>query len=49
MTDKEKIDKLKKLGWAMYHAAFNLTNNTARLRQTMRDWYNFINFELNKE
>ena len=49
MTDKEKIEKLKQLGWKMYHTCQNLTNDTRPIREAMNEWYNFINYELNKE
>lgn len=49
MTDKEKIAKLKSLGWKMYDAYQYLTNDTSRIREAMEEWWHFVNIELNKE
>jgi len=49
MTDKEKIARLEELGQKMYHAYQYLTNDTQYIRKAMKEWYHFINFELNKE
>ena len=46
---KEKTDKLKQLGWKMYHAYQYLTNDSKHVREAMKEWYNFINYELNKK
>lgn len=48
MTDKEKIEKLECLGWDMYYAYRDLTNDASRIRKAMKEWWNFINHELNK-
>jgi hypothetical protein len=49
MTDKEKIAKLKSLGWKMYDAYQYITNDTSRIREAMEEWWHFVNIELNKE
>jgi hypothetical protein len=49
MTDKEKIAKLKSLGWKMYDAYQYLTNDTSRIREAMKEWWYFVVIELNKK
>lgn len=45
---KEKIEKLRSLGWGMYYAYRDLTNDASQIRKAMKEWWNFINHELNK-
>lgn len=52
MTDKDKLEKLKKLSDAMYYAAGNLGPNVGsgeRLRKTMKEYHQFIINEYHKE
>jgi len=49
MTNKEKLEKLKKLADAMYYAAFNLTTDTSLLRKAMNEYHQFIVHEYHKE
>lgn len=52
MTDKDKLEKLKKLADAMYYAAGNLGPNVGsgeRLRKTMKEYHQFIINEYHKE
>jgi hypothetical protein len=47
MTDKEKLTKAVKLGDAMYYAAQQMTTDASHLHKAMKDWWHFINQELN--
>ena len=49
MTDKAKLEKIKKLADAMYYAAFNLTTDASLLRKAMDDYHQFIIYEYYKE
>lgn len=52
MTDKEKLEKIKKLADAMYYAAGHLeptVGSGERLRKTMGEYHEFIIYEYHKE
>jgi hypothetical protein len=49
MTDKEKLEKLKKLADAMYYAAQHLTTDASRLHKAMDEYHQFIINEYHKE
>ena len=49
MTDKEKLEKLKKLADAMYYAAFNLTTDASLLRKAMEEYHQFLIYKYYKE
>ena len=52
MTDKEKLEKIKKLADDMYYAAANLgptVGSGERLRKTMEEYHKFIIHEFNEE
>ena len=49
MTDKEKLEKLKKLADAMYNAAQYLTTDASRLHKAMEEYHQFIINENIKE
>ena len=49
MTDKAKLEKIKKLADAMYYAAFNLTTDASLLRKAMDEYHQFIIHEYCKE
>jgi len=49
MTDKEKLEKLKKLADAMYYAANYLTTDASRLHKAMDEYHKFIIRECKKE
>lgn len=49
MTDKEKLEKLKKLADAMYYAAQHLTTDASRLHKAMEEYHQFIINEYHKE
>ena len=49
MTDKEKLEKLKKLADAMYYAANYLTTDASRLHKAMDEYHKFIINEYHKE
>lgn len=49
MTDKEKLEKLKKFADAMYYAAQQLTTDASRLHKAMDDYHQFIINEYHKE
>lgn len=49
MTDKEKLEKLKKLADAMYYAAQHLTTDASRLHEAMDEYHQFIINEYHKE
>ena len=48
MTDKEKLDRMKKLADGMYYAAQYLTTDASRLRKAMEEYHRFIITEYNK-
>jgi hypothetical protein len=49
MTDKEKLEKIKRLADAMYNAAFNITTDASHLKKAMYDYHQFVIQELHKE
>ena len=49
MTDKEKLEKIKKLADAMYYAAFNLTTDASLLRKAMDEYHQFIIYKYYKK
>lgn len=49
MTDKEKLEKLKKLADAMYYAAQYLTTDASRLHKAMDEYHQFIIHEYHNE
>ena len=49
MTDKEKLEKLKKLADAMYYAANYLTTDASRLHKAMEEYHQFIINEYHKK
>ena len=49
MTDKEKLEKLKKLADAMYYAAKYLTADASRLHKAMDEYHQFIIHECKEE
>ena len=49
MKQEEKLSKAVKLADAMYYAAQQLTTDASHLSKAMKDWWQFKNFELNKE
>ena len=49
MTDKEKLEKLKKLADAMYYAAQQLTTDASRLHKAMDEYHKFIIHECKEE
>lgn len=49
MTDKEKLEKIKRLADAMYNKMAYLTSDTRPIRQAMDDYHNFIVHEYNKD
>lgn len=49
MTDKEKLEKLKKLADAIYYAAQHLTTDASRLHKAMEEYHQFIINEYHKE
>lgn len=49
MTDKEKLDRMKKLADGMYYAAQYLTTDASRLRKAMDEYHKFIIYEYNKQ
>ena len=49
MTDKEKLEKLKKLADAMYYAAQHLTTDASRLHKAIDEYHKFIINEYHKE
>ena len=49
MTDKEKLEKLKKLADAMYYAAQHLTTDASRLHKAMNEYHQFIIHECKEE
>ena len=42
MTDKAKLEEIKKLADAMYYAAFNMTTDASILRKAMNEYNQFI-------
>lgn len=49
MTDKEKLEKLKKLADAMYYAAQHLTTDASRLHKAMDEYHKFFIHECKEE
>ena len=49
MTEKEKLEKLRKLADAMYYAAQHLTTDASRLHKAMEDYHRFVTNEYHKE
>lgn len=49
LREKARNDKIKKLGWEMYHAAADITNDASHLRKAMTEWWHYINGILKKE
>lgn len=49
MTDKAKLDKMKKLADAMYYAAQSLTTDASKLLKAMEEYHKFIIYEYNKQ
>ena len=49
MTDKEKLEKLKKLADAMYYAAQYLTTDASKLHKAMDEYHQFLIYEYYKE
>lgn len=49
MTDKEKLEKLKKLADAMYYAAHHLFDDASMLHKAMEEYHKFIINEYHKE
>ena len=49
MTDKEKLEKLKKLADAMYYAAQHLTTDASMLHKAMDEYHKFIIHECKEE
>lgn len=49
MTDKEKLEKLKKLADVMYYAAQQLTTDASRLHKAMDEYHEFIIHECKEE
>lgn len=49
MTDKEKLEKLKKLADTMYYAAQYLTTDASRLHKAMDEYHKFIIHECKEE
>lgn len=49
MTDKEKLEKLKKLADTMYYAAQYLTTDASKLHKAMDEYHQFIINEYHKE
>ena len=49
MTDKEKLERIKKLADGMYYAAQYLTTDASRLRKAMEEYHQFIINDYRKE
>ena len=49
MTDKEKLDRMKKLADAMYTTAQYLTTDASGIRKAMEEYHKFIIYEYNKQ
>ena len=49
MTDKKKLEKLKKLADAMYYAAQYLTTDASRLHKAMDEYHKFTIHECKEE
>ena len=49
MTLQEKLDKIKQLADAMYEAAQMMSTDSSRLKKAMRDYRNFVIYELKEE
>ena len=46
---KERLTKLEELADKMYYAAQYLTTDASKLRKAMRDYWHYVNYELNEE
>ena len=49
MTDKAKLEEIKKLADAMYYAAQYLTTDASRLHKAMDEYHKFIIHECKEE
>ena len=49
MTPQEKLTKLKQLADAMYQAAQMMSTDASRLKKAMRDYRQFVIYELKKD
>lgn len=49
MTDKAKLEEIKKLADAMYYAALNLTTDASLLRKAMNEYHQFVIHKYCKE
>ena len=49
MSDKDKLERMKKLADGMYYAAQYLTTDASRLRKAMEEYHKFIIYEYNKQ
>ena len=49
MTDKEKLENLKKLADAMYYAAQHLTTDASKLHKAMDEYHKFVTHEYIEE
>lgn len=49
MTDKEKLEKIKRLADDMYYKMAYLTSDTRPIRKAMEDYHSFIVHEYNKD
>ena len=49
MTDKEKLEKIKRLADDMYYKMAHLTSDTRPIRKAMEDYHSFIVHEYNKD
>jgi hypothetical protein len=49
MTDKDKLEKIKKMADAMYYAAQQLTTDASRLHKAMDEYHKFIIHECKEE
>ena len=49
MSDKEKLERMKKLADGMYYAAQYLTTDASGLRKAMEEYHRFIITEYNKQ
>lgn len=49
MTDREKLEKIKRLADDMYYKMAYLTSDTRPIRKAMEDYHSFIIHEYNKD
>ena len=49
MTDKEKLEKIKRLADDMYYKMAHLTSDTRPIRKAMEDYHSFIVHEYNND